>query len=162
MTCNEWVTAKELAGIAGLPTNPSSIARKAKIEGWEFRQVTGVKGVAYEFNIYSLPTSIKEDVLKALDLPEEKIEEKQEAEDGSFNAIWNAIPHLISDVEKQEIIKVFKWGGLSALMPCIYKPNSNHIEENRNTIESVLDSSTDNHSQSANTEKGSLGRKNAS
>lgn len=40
----EWVTAKEIAGIAGLSTHPSNVNRLARKEQWKFRKVKGVQG----------------------------------------------------------------------------------------------------------------------
>ncbi|WP_289237713.1 DNA-binding protein, partial [Escherichia coli] len=40
----EWFSAKELQGVAGLPSSASSISRKATNEGWKKRQIKGVKG----------------------------------------------------------------------------------------------------------------------
>ncbi|WP_339326064.1 DNA-binding protein, partial [Cronobacter sakazakii] len=35
----EWFSAKELQGVAGLPSSASSISRKATNEGWKKRQI---------------------------------------------------------------------------------------------------------------------------
>lgn len=51
----KWFTASELAGLPGLPSDKSSVNRKANKEGWERRQRAGVRGIAFEFHISSLP-----------------------------------------------------------------------------------------------------------
>lgn len=53
--CNDWFSAKKLEGLIGLPKSSSAISRKARLEQWVFRQIHGVRGVAYEFHISSLP-----------------------------------------------------------------------------------------------------------
>ncbi len=59
----EWYTAKELLGFAGLPKQATNITRKAQREGWVFRQVTGTKGVSFEFNIKSFPVALRAEIL---------------------------------------------------------------------------------------------------
>ncbi|MGM3162424.1 MULTISPECIES: DNA-binding protein [Dickeya] len=60
MALNEWFSASDLAGLPGLPGDKSSVNRKANKEGWERRQKKGVKGVAFEFHISSLPAETQE------------------------------------------------------------------------------------------------------
>ncbi|EPT7427228.1 helix-turn-helix domain-containing protein [Vibrio cholerae] len=57
MTLKEWYLAKELAGLEGMPKSISSVSRKASMEKWEKRQIDGVKGVTYEYNVKSFPAS---------------------------------------------------------------------------------------------------------
>lgn len=57
-----WVTAKEIAGLAGLPTAISSVLRKAKRENWVFRQKSGIKGIAYEFQLDCLPSHVQDSI----------------------------------------------------------------------------------------------------
>ena len=59
----EWYTAKELVGFTGLPKQATNITRKAQREGWMFRQVSGTKGVSFEFNIKSFPTALRTEIL---------------------------------------------------------------------------------------------------
>jgi len=59
MTSKEWFTALELEGLDGLPKAATSISRKARLENWKKRQLTGVKGVSYEFHISDLPLETK-------------------------------------------------------------------------------------------------------
>ncbi|AIK14233.1 DNA-binding protein [Pectobacterium atrosepticum] len=60
MALNEWFSASELAGLPGLPGDKSSVNRKANKEEWRKRQKKGVKGVAFEFHISSLPMETQE------------------------------------------------------------------------------------------------------
>lgn len=50
-----WVTSKELVELDKSPSAISTIIRKAKKEGWVFRQRAGVKGVVFEYDIQCLP-----------------------------------------------------------------------------------------------------------
>ncbi|HEJ7163642.1 TPA: transposase, partial [Serratia marcescens] len=54
-----WVTAKEIAGLPGFPSAISSVLRRAKKENWTSRQKSGVKGVAYEFQLDCLPNELQ-------------------------------------------------------------------------------------------------------
>ncbi len=51
----KWYLAKDLAGLPGLPKAVTSVSRKAVTDGWDRRQVEGVKGRAFEYNFDSLP-----------------------------------------------------------------------------------------------------------
>jgi len=51
----KWISAKELAGKLGMPAHASNVTRRAKAEGWVSRQTEGVKGIAFEYHIDSLP-----------------------------------------------------------------------------------------------------------
>lgn len=71
MAEKEWFSASELAGLPGLPRDKSNINRRANKEGWKRRQKSGVKGVAYEFHISSLPLDIQEKLGSKIKQPEE-------------------------------------------------------------------------------------------
>lgn len=51
----EWFLAKEIAGLSGVPELPNSVSRLATKEGWQKRQIQGVRGVTYEYRLTSLP-----------------------------------------------------------------------------------------------------------
>ncbi|HDL1213104.1 TPA: Mu transposase C-terminal domain-containing protein [Mannheimia haemolytica] len=51
----EWFLAKEIAGLSGVPELPNSVSRLATKEGWQKRQIQGVRGVTYEYHLISLP-----------------------------------------------------------------------------------------------------------
>lgn len=51
----EWFSAKELAGLKGLPTHPQNVTRQAKKQNWEIRALKGVKGGGFEYHLTSLP-----------------------------------------------------------------------------------------------------------
>ena len=50
----EWFSAKELAGVAGLPTTERAIQMSAKREGWQSQKRSG-RGGGSEYHISSLP-----------------------------------------------------------------------------------------------------------
>ncbi|EHS7010997.1 TPA: transposase, partial [Escherichia coli] len=93
--CNDWFSAKKLEGLIGLPKSSSAISRKARLEQWVFRQIHGVRGVAYEFHISSLPKETQ----AALLLRQGEIETSQgrfeiarptlEAHDYDREALWS-------------------------------------------------------------------------
>ena len=59
----EWVTCKELLGIAGLPKSVCGLLKKADREGWQYRMRSG-RGGGKEFNLASLPKAVQEALAK--------------------------------------------------------------------------------------------------
>ena len=109
----EWFSAKELQGVAGLPSSASSISRKATNEGWKKRQIKGVKGVAYEYHISSLPDATQAELGGAQLLDNDK----------SAYKLASVLMALVAELEPEEIqraLKLLSKGGLSALMPSIF------------------------------------------
>lgn len=51
----KWFNAKELAGKPGMAAHAANVTRAAKSKRWNSRQIEGVKGVAFEYHIDSLP-----------------------------------------------------------------------------------------------------------
>ena len=64
LTMKEWFTSNELAGLPGMSKYASNVTRKAKSQGWRYRQIEGLKGVNYEYHVNSLP----KETLAALDI----------------------------------------------------------------------------------------------
>ena len=60
-----WITAQELTQVAGMPSTVQGILYKAKIENWERRRAQGIKGGAYEYNVFSLSIYDQARVLKS-------------------------------------------------------------------------------------------------
>ncbi len=56
----EWFTAAELAGQKGMPAHATNVTRKAKSQNWEYRQMTGLRGVNFEYHASSLPQETQE------------------------------------------------------------------------------------------------------
>lgn len=59
----EWFTAKELAGLPGVPATHSAVVRRAKRDGWDFRQRQG-RGGGREYAFASLPIETQAALLK--------------------------------------------------------------------------------------------------
>ena len=55
----EWFELKELTGVGGLPTTVQGITKKAKLENWQRRRVTGVKGKVFEYYVGDMPPSVQ-------------------------------------------------------------------------------------------------------
>lgn len=60
-----WITAQELSQVSGMPTTTQGVAKKARLEGWEKRTAQGVRGGAYEYNLFSLSIHDQARVLKS-------------------------------------------------------------------------------------------------
>ncbi|VEG82967.1 transposase [[Haemophilus] ducreyi] len=52
---NEWFSATDLAGLAGMPSSPQGVNKKARQELWKKKQQEGKQGKAYEYLLTSLP-----------------------------------------------------------------------------------------------------------
>lgn len=50
----QWYSARELLGLPGMPTFRENVARKARVENWQFRQRSG-RGGGREYALESLP-----------------------------------------------------------------------------------------------------------
>ncbi|WP_244153102.1 helix-turn-helix domain-containing protein [Rodentibacter genomosp. 1] len=55
----EWFELKELTGVGGLPTTVQGITKKAKLENWQRRRITGVKGKVFEYYVGDMPPSVQ-------------------------------------------------------------------------------------------------------
>lgn len=80
----EWDTAKELAGLVGLPSSPQGINLMARREGWEQRRKRGVQGKAVEYHVSSLP----EDVFNVLSLNDNSIDYRGKGKRQDAFLIW--------------------------------------------------------------------------
>ena len=57
----KWYSAKELAGMAGMPKTESAVIRKAKKEKW-LSMYTGGRGGGREYYLESLPEETRDDL----------------------------------------------------------------------------------------------------
>lgn len=48
---NEWMTAKEISELPGMPGTTQGVHKKAKRDGWQYRKQEGVKGPGVEYLI---------------------------------------------------------------------------------------------------------------
>ncbi|WP_350305773.1 DNA-binding protein [Photorhabdus viridis] len=109
----EWYSAKELVGIAGLPSSPQGINLMARREGWEYRRKLGVQGKALEYHINSLP----EDVLNMLSVGENTIDYANKRQDPFL--IWVEAYYQLTKVEREKIVKFILREGLAKLISYI-------------------------------------------
>ncbi|MBS9422839.1 DNA-binding protein [Photorhabdus caribbeanensis] len=106
----EWYSAKELVGIAGLPSSPQGINLMARREGWEYRRKRGVQGKALEYHINSLP----EDVLNVLSVGESTIDYANKRQDPFL--IWIEAYYQLTKAEREKIVKFILREGLAKLI----------------------------------------------
>ncbi|NHB92194.1 DNA-binding protein [Photorhabdus cinerea] len=106
----EWYSAKELVGIAGLPSSPQGINLMARREGWEYRRKRGVQGKALEYHINSLP----EDVLNVLSVGESTIDYTNKRQDPFL--IWVEAYYQLTKVEREKVVKFILREGLAKLI----------------------------------------------
>ncbi|OCA52529.1 DNA-binding protein [Photorhabdus namnaonensis] len=106
----EWYSAKELVGIAGLPSSPQGINLMARREGWEYRRKRGVQGKALEYHINSLP----EDVLNVLSVGESTVDYANKRQDPFL--IWIEAYYQLTKVEREKIVKFILREGLAKLI----------------------------------------------
>ncbi|NHB94946.1 DNA-binding protein [Photorhabdus stackebrandtii] len=109
----EWYSAKELVGIAGLPSSPQGINLMARREGWEYRRKLGVQGKALEYHINSLP----EDVLNMLSVGENTVDYANKRQDPFL--IWVEAYYQLTKVEREKIVKFILREGLAKLISYI-------------------------------------------
>ncbi|MGF2651884.1 DNA-binding protein [Serratia marcescens] len=57
---NNWVTSSELIKLPNTPDSLQGISQKAKRDNWISRRKSGIKGKVYEYNVNSLPESIRQ------------------------------------------------------------------------------------------------------
>ncbi|OBW98144.1 transposase domain-containing protein [Gallibacterium genomosp. 1] len=59
----KWFSAQQLTEFKSLPNTPQGINKRAKLENWEKRQVTGKRGVSYEYSLTSLPQEVQAEII---------------------------------------------------------------------------------------------------
>lgn len=110
-----WFTAKELAGLEGLPTSPQGINLMARREGWKNRRKRGVQGKAVEYHLESLPGEIQ----SQLSLSEPSVGYQSQRMDAS--QIWMEAYYQLTEVERDKVVKYILRYGLSSLLARIEK-----------------------------------------
>ncbi|PHM37350.1 DNA-binding protein [Xenorhabdus innexi] len=106
----EWYSAKELMGLAGLPSSPQGVNLMARREGWEQRRKRGVQGKALEYHVNSLP----EDVLSVLALSESSVEYYRNKRQDPF-MIWVEAYYQLTKPERERMVKFILRKGLASL-----------------------------------------------
>lgn len=59
----QWFSAQQLTKFKSLPNTPQGINKRAKLENWEKRQVTGKRGVSYEYALTALPQEVQAEII---------------------------------------------------------------------------------------------------
>ena len=109
----EWFAAKELTGIAGLPSSPQGINLMARREGWISRRRKGVQGKALEYHIDSLPS----DVRNLLVLKEDGAAYDVERQDPL--AVWIEYYYHLTPAEREKLLAFLMREGMSRLLQLI-------------------------------------------
>ncbi|BET98408.1 DNA-binding protein [Xenorhabdus taiwanensis] len=107
----EWYSAKELIGLAGLPSSPQGVNLMARREGWEQRRKRGVQGKALEYNVNSLP----EEVVSVLTVSENSVEYYRNKRQDPF-MIWVEAYYQLSKSERERMVKFILRKGLASLV----------------------------------------------
>ncbi len=110
---NEWFAARELTGIAGLPSSPQGINLMARREGWISRRRKGVQGKAVEYHINSLPIGAR----SLLVLQEDPAEYQVERQDPL--AVWVEYYYHLSESEREKVLTFLMREGIDSLLALI-------------------------------------------
>ncbi|AIN64925.1 TPA: DNA-binding protein [Providencia stuartii] len=111
----EWLTAKELVGLKGLPMTTQGINAMARRENWLCRKRRGIQGKALEYHINSLP----EGLFEPLSVYEAPALYQAKHHDNAF--IWQEVYHQLSPEERNLILAFIMREGVIALVDLINK-----------------------------------------
>ncbi|MDD9338306.1 DNA-binding protein [Providencia heimbachae] len=111
----EWLTAKELVGIQGLPMTTQGINGVARRENWIFRKRRGVQGKALEYHISSLPS----DIFERNFVNETPAIYQAKRNDNAY--IWQEAYNQLSNSEREIIVTFIMRKGALALVDLINK-----------------------------------------
>ena len=106
----EWYSAKELVGLAGLPSSPQGVNLMARREGWHQRRKRGVQGKAVEYSIDSLPDEVQA-ILHACDNSASYQAKRQDA-----FLIWVEAYYQLTREEREKIVTFILREGLAKLI----------------------------------------------
>lgn len=109
----EWLTAKELIGLAGLPMTTQGINAMARREQWTSRKRRGVQGKAVEYHISSLPIDIFEGQFVNETSPTYQVKRNDDS------LIWQEAYNQLSCDERDIILKFIIREGALALINLI-------------------------------------------
>lgn len=123
---DEWVPAKILLGLGGLPATPAGLHKRAKNEGWEKRAIRtpGVRGRAYAYRLQDLPGHVQTIVGQNDSLPKTTQKRGLKME---TNELVNIIGAL-SPEEQDLVVYMLKRKGVESLI-------SFYSEENQELIQ---------------------------
>ncbi len=106
----EWFSAKELVGVAGLPSSTQGVNLMARRDGWEQRRRRGVQGKALEYHINSLPDI----VLDALSLKEDSAEYAAKRQDPLV--VWIEAYYQLTEIERNKVTAFILREGVANMM----------------------------------------------
>ncbi|ATA19513.1 DNA-binding protein [Gibbsiella quercinecans] len=115
---NEWFAAKELIGVAGLPSSPQGINLMARREGWVSRRRKGVQGKALEYHVDSLP----KDARHLLLLKEEPASYDLDRKDPLV--VWVEYYWHMSEGEREKVLAFLMREGIGNLLKRISGENN--------------------------------------
>ncbi|PVZ89145.1 DNA-binding protein [Serratia sp. S1B] len=110
---NEWFAAKELIGIAGLPSSTQGINLMARREGWVSRRRRGVQGKALEYHVDSLPADTR-NLLILRETPAAYDVERQDP-----LSVWIEYYYHLSEKERGEVTAFLMREGVNSLLAWI-------------------------------------------
>lgn len=131
----EWYSAKELVGLAGLPSSPQGINLMARREGWHHRRKLGVQGKAVEYQVDSLP----DDVQIVLNACEPGVSYQSQRQDPFL--IWVEAYYQLTKDEREKIVTFILREGLAKLISYIDKNSvdkskiDKNISNNKDSID---------------------------
>ncbi len=106
----EWFSAKELVGVAGLPSSTQGVNLMARRDGWEQRRRRGVQGKALEYHVTSLPDV----VLNALSLKEDSAKYVANRQDPL--GVWIEAYYQLTEIERSKVIAFILREGITSMM----------------------------------------------
>ncbi|CNI26907.1 DNA-binding protein [Yersinia ruckeri] len=106
----QWFSAKELTGIAGLPSSPQGINQMARREDWELRRRRGVQGKAIEYHINSLPSQVLE-LIRMREEPAEYVIARQDP-----LQVWIEAYYQLTEAERELVIAFIFREGVGKLL----------------------------------------------
>lgn len=109
----EWLTAKELVGLQGLPMTTQGINAMARRENWASRKRRGIQGKALEYHISSLPI----DIFEGQFANEAPVSYQVKRNDNAF--IWQEAYNQLSNDEREIILSFIMREGVMALINLI-------------------------------------------
>ena len=111
----EWLMAKELVGLEGLPMTTQGINAMARRENWISRKRRGIQGKALEYHISSLPI----DIFECQFVNETPAIYQVKRHDNSY--IWQEVYNQLSSDEQALILAFIMREGALALVDLIKK-----------------------------------------
>ncbi len=110
MKTKEWYAAKDLVGIAGLPSSTQGINLMARRDGWEQRRRQGVQGKALEYHIRSLPDFVHDILLLKEDSAEYVVRRQDPL------AVWIETYYHLTEEERNRAINFILREGVVNLL----------------------------------------------